>query len=99
MAAADCVTVITKGLVSEAPATSTKTTTDKQEKNEKKVLITPTLSSPSEDESAVFSNNNEAEASTSGLLYTPRSCLYKRILTKFIDFLISAFLDAHKYFM
>ena len=65
MAAADCVTVITKGLVSEPPAASIKAT---KEKSEERVLITPISSSDAS------SSNNEEEASTSGLLrILPRS--------------------------
>lgn len=70
MAAADCLTVITKGLVSEPPAMSTKATTEKLEKSEERVLITPTSSSSYDNESNVLSSNNEVEASTSGLLHT-----------------------------
>lgn len=68
MAAADCVTVITKALVSDPPATATITMSEKQEKNEERVLITSTVSSSNEDES------DEAKANTSGLLYSLNSC-------------------------
>jgi len=96
MAAADCVTVITKGLVSDPPVTSTKTTTEKQE-DEEKVLITPTLS---ENESDIFSNNDEAKASISGLRHTLHSCLCERILRNFrlcLQFICS--LMPHTYFI
>ena len=87
MAAADCVTVITKGLVTEPPATSTKTTTEKSEKIEERVLITPTSSSSNEN------GSDEAEASTSGLLRMFLTFyLYECTSIKFIDRLIAAFL-------
>lgn len=59
MAAADCVIVITKSLVSDPPATPTQTPTEKQERDNERVLITPTLSSESDD----------TNASSSGLLH------------------------------
>ncbi|KAG0590274.1 hypothetical protein KC19_1G086500 [Ceratodon purpureus] len=66
MAAADCVTVITKGLISEPPAIPIKTTTEKSEKSEERVLITPISSSSNDNGSDVSSSSNESEASTSG---------------------------------
>ncbi|XP_024393430.1 uncharacterized protein [Physcomitrium patens] len=65
MAAADCVTVITKGLISDPPVTPTKSTPDKLEKNEERVLVSPTSRSSNASGRVSFISE-EAKASTSG---------------------------------
>lgn len=71
MAAADCVTVITKGLISDPPVTPTKSTPDKLEKNEERVLVSPTSRSSNASGRVSFISE-EAKASTSGSLETHR---------------------------